>query len=504
MKKYILILICLPLLFTSCEEEFLEKTNFNGLNSDNFMETENQAREAVTSIYDPLTQYGMYNLGFMVLGEVATDNITNEWGDGGFGPDIVSFHKFNWTGTNQYLVYRWNNAYKGIGRANFLLDNIDKVKTISTETYNQFRGEALLLRGLYYYSLVSGFGDIPLVTKTLSPNEINNINKSPESDVWAQIDADLVEAAVLLPSTYSVEDTGRATKGAAYGLLSRVRLWTKDYVGAENAASEVEALGYSLLSTADYIQMFDGRMENSSESLMEAQLTPSVGSVWNSDRAEGSLLMHMFPRVTWGRYFIPRQTDTYDVVDAFEVGDMRRQASILIAGQDQLFYPSQNATSVFPDFTIYSDYKVDLQVAGAYQTRKFIPYDDFYWKQGGSFFKISTSINIPIVRYAEVILNKAEALVEQNKLTEAYDELKKIRTRAGLDMTGVSSTDQDALREQIRKDRRVELIFEGHRWGDLKRWDELSLLSTAGLDYSGEVNWPIPSQEIDINPNLGN
>jgi hypothetical protein len=108
------------------------------------------------------------------------------------------------------------------------------------------------------------------------------------------------------------------------------------------------------------------------------------------------------------------------------------------------------------------------------------------------------------VRLAEVILNKAEALVEQGKLGEAFNELERIRTRAGLDMTGISQGDQSALREQIKKDRRVELIFEGHRWGDLKRWGELSNLSLAGLNYSGQVDWPIPSQEIDINPNLGN
>lgn len=503
MKKYIFILACLPFIFGSCEEEFLEKTNFNGLNSDNFMETENQAEQAVNSIYDPLTQYGMYNLGFMVLGEVATDNITNDWGDGGFGPDIVSFHKFNWTGTNQYLVYRWNNAFKGIGRANYLLDNINKVKVISTEKKNQFVGEALFMRALYYYNLVSGFGDIPLIISTdLTPAEINNLEKSPEADVWAQIDADLEEAASLLPDSYPAEEVGRATKGAAYGLLSRTRLWTKDFEGAEDAANRVE--GYELLSGADYIKMFDSRMENSVESVMEAQLTPSVGTVWNSDRAEGSLLMHMFPRVTWGRYFIPRKSESYDILDAFEVGDMRREASILIAGQDQIYYSTVDRVSVFPDFDIHSDFKVDLQADGAYQTRKFIHYDDFYWAQGGSFFKVSTAINIPIIRYAEVILNKAEALVEQNKLQDAYNALEIIRTRAGLDMVGVSNTDQSSLREQIRKDRRVELIFEGHRWGDLKRWNELSSLTAAGLNYNGQVNWPIPSQEIDINPNLGN
>lgn len=488
----------------SCEEEFLEKTNYNSLDTDSFMELESQAKEAVTAIYDPLTHHGMYNLAHFVLGEATTDNITNDWGDGGFGPDIVRAHQFNWTGTNQYFVGRWNSCYKGIYRANYLLDNIDGIAEISDTAKDQFMGEAKFLRALYYFHLVSGFGDVPMVTTVLRANETNNLSKNQASEIWNLIVTDLEDATDLLPKTYGIEDLGRVTKGAAYGLLSRVKLWTKDYAGAEAAALATETLGYSLLSGTDYIQMFDGRMENSTESLFEAQLTPAQGNIWKSDKAEGSLMMHIFPRVSWGRYFTPRKTASYDLLNEFETNDIRREASFLIAGQDQIFYPSKGITSTFPDASIYSDFRVDLQENGTYQMRKFLPYDDYYWRAGGAFFKVATAINIPIVRYAEVILNKAEALVEQNKLTAAWNELEKIRSRAGLDMTGVSKTDQNALRAQIRADRRIELMFEGHRWGDLKRWDELENLSSAGLNYSGQTDWPIPSQEIAINPNLGN
>jgi hypothetical protein len=503
MKKYKYLLILLPFMMGSCEEDFLEKTNYNSVDTESFMKIESQAKEAVTAIYDPLTHYGMYNISQFVLGEVATDNITNDWGDGGFGPDIVRTHQFNWTGTNQYFVGRWNSCYKGIYRANYLLDNIEGIAEIADASKDQFMGEAKFLRALYYFHLVSGFGDVPMVTTVLTANETNNLSKTPAADIWTLVIADLEDAADLLPETYSAENLGRVTKGGAYGLLSRVKLWTKDYAGAEAAALATETLGYTLVSDTDYIQMFDGRMENSSESLFEAQLTPAQGSIWNSDKAEGSLMMHIFPRVSWGRYFTPRKTASYDLLNAFEANDIRREASFLITGQDQIFYPSTGATSVFPDLAIHADFRADLQVNGVYQMRKFLPYDDIYWRAGGAFFKVSTAINIPIVRYAEVILNKAEALVEQNKLTEAWDELEKIRLRAGLDMIGVSKTDQNALRTQIREDRRVELIFEGHRWGDLKRWDDLGSLTAAGLNYSGQTDWPIPSQEIAINAKLG-
>ena len=131
-----------------------------------------------------------------------------------------------------------------------------------------------------------------------------------------------------------------------------------------------------------------------------------------------------------------------------------------------------------------------------------MPYDATYWTKGGKYFDNGVSVNIPVIRYAEVILNRAEALAETDKLAEAWSQLERIRTRAGLTMDGISNSDKTALLNQIKKDRRIELIFEGHRWGDLKRRSELSSLNSAGLNYSGQTDWPIPAQEKAINPNL--
>ena len=105
----------------------------------------------------------------------------------------------------------------------------------------------------------------------MTSDESNNISTSPAAEVWTQIDSDLEQAASLLPSSYSQDETGRATKGAAFGLLSGAHLWTKDYAGAASAAAQLDNLGYQLVSIDDYIKMYDGRMENSSESVFETQ-----------------------------------------------------------------------------------------------------------------------------------------------------------------------------------------------------------------------------------------
>ncbi len=500
MKKVLFILMTVPFLMTSCQEDFIEKVDKNGLNSDSFMQFESQAKEAVTSIYDPLTHYGMYNWGFMIFGDGPTDNIENDWGDGNWGPAIVNIHNFNWDGSNTFIVRRWNSSYKGISRANFVLANLDKVQNFSSESVrNQFEGEALFLRALYYYNLVSAYGDVPLITSLLSPDEINNISKTAESEVWAQIDADLAKASTLLPASYPAEEVGRATRGAAFGLLSRVRLWTKDYAGAESAANAVDGLGYSLVSSDDYVKMFDGRMENSSESLFETQLVAGLGGLWNAHATEQSILMHLYPRLAWGDYMHPRRKGTYDIVDIFETGDIRREASILVPYEDQLFSPTLGEMRTFPDTETHDDFRSNVVNNEVYQMRKFISNDDNLWG-GPAGFREGVAINIPVVRYAEVILNKAEALVEQNQLPQAESALNLIRVRANLPT--VSGLTQSALREQIKQDRRIELIFEGHRFGDLKRWGELSKIADAGLSYGGQVNFPIPTQEGDINPNL--
>lgn len=499
MKKVLFILIVVPFLMISCQADFVEKVDNNGLNSDSFMRFELQAREAVTSVYDPLVHYGLYSWGFMIFGDAPTDNIENDWGDGNWGPSIVNIHNFNWQGSNTFVVRRWNSCYKGIARANYVLENLGKVEDFDEFTPEQFRGEVLFLRALYYYNLVTAFGDVPIVTSILSPSESNSVTKSPESAVWAQIEADLVEAASLLPSSYEAEEMGRASRGAAFGMLSRVRLFTGDYAGAESAANSVDGLGYSLVSAEDYVKMFDGRLEFGSESIFEVNLVTEFGNVWNAHNTERSALMHLFPRLTWGNYMHPRRKGSYDILDIFEDGDIRREASILVPYVDQLFSPTLGEMRTFPDVATHGDFRPNIVNDEVYQMRKFISNDDNLWG-GGAGFREGVAINIPVVRYAEVILNKAEALVEQNKLPEAEAALNIIRTRAGL--ATVNGLSQSALRDQIKRDRRVELMFEGHRWTDLKRWGDLSKITEAGLSYGGQEYYPIPSNEGNINPNL--
>jgi len=506
MKKTIIYVLMVMIFgLVSCED-FLSKENKNGFDESTYMEFSSQAKEVVISIYDVLNYSGFQHWGFQVLGEAPSDNIVNDWGDGQWGPHVVNLYNYNWQGDNLFIVLRWNNAYKGIYRANYLLSKIDEVTDISDEDYNTYTGEALFLRAYYYYSLVIGFGDIPLLTEIPTPEMANSISKNPESEIWEQIVSDLEEATVLLPDTYDGdENLGRVTSGAAWGMLSRVYLWTKDYAGAVEAANEVESLGYGLVDGDEYYRMFNGTMKNSSESVFESQQAGEFGAWFSKSGAEGAITMHTSPRVSWARYLRPvngtNNPAGIDLRDIFELADKRRKGSFLVSFEDSIDYGG--VMGIYPDTSAFGDFRLDLQVAGAYNVRKYLPSDPANWVKGRW---TAFSTNIPLIRFSEVLINKAEAQNELNNVAGAFSTIEAVRVRAGLDMTGISNGDQAAMKLLLENERRIEFLFEGHRWFDLKRWGKLNeALPAAGLNYVDGVHqyWPIPSQELSLNPGLG-
>ncbi|MGY6649430.1 RagB/SusD family nutrient uptake outer membrane protein [Wenyingzhuangia sp. IMCC45574] len=506
MKKIIYIGILFLGFLSSCGDDFVEIENQNGISESNFLQTANQAHQASVSMYHPISNHGLYRMGFLIFGDVTSDNIDNGgYGTGGLGNAINSMSNYTWDGSNKFFVNIWNASYQGIARANYLISKIDQVEDISDDLYNQYLGEAYFMRAFYHYHLAIGFDEIPVVTSVLTSTEANTVTKSSKEEVFAQIVSDFKRASELLPKTpANSAEVGRATKGAALAFLSRVYLWTGDYQDAVDAADAVDDLGkYSLVSSADYLKMFDGRMENSSESIMEAQFVSGF-NYWSEDEAETSQMQNMFPRVSWARYFTPRKSDTYSVVDSFEPGDIRREASILIAFEDMIEYPDAGVTSLFPDASILggwnSNYDNETEDKGNLQIRKYLPHNPTEWGGPPAPWQF-TDVNIPIIRYAEVLLNKAEAYIQLDDVVNARAALELVRARAGLTMTGVPN-DVDGVFEQIKIDRRNELMFEGHRWFDIKRWDDFDVLQSAGTNYTGQKVWPIPTVETDINPNL--
>jgi hypothetical protein len=318
-------------------------------------------------------------------------------------------------------------------------------------------------------------------------------SRTPKAQVYDQIIQDFTEAINLLPKKQELAsaDVGRATKGAAMGMLAKVYLTLGNYQKVVDLCQQLSTMGYSL--NADYSDNFNPQTENSPESLFEVQYTGKTSySFWDNENQASWVSTFTGPRnsdFVGGGYGWDQPTQEF--VDSYEPGDKRKDKTILYQGGPQFDG---------------KDYKSSYSVTG-YNVRKFLvpksispDYD-------------TNPANFPVLRYADVLLMWAEALNELGKTAQAQlpsDDanatINKVRTRAGLpDVTGLS---QSALREKILHERRMELAFEGQWWFDIIRVNNgqyaLDFLHSIGKTNatSKHLLLPIPIKEIQANPNL--
>jgi hypothetical protein len=331
------------------------------------------------------------------------------------------------------------------------------------------------------------FGDVPLILEPVNPGDNLRPTRTPKAEVYNQIISDFSDAITLLPTreSYSGSDVGRASQGSAEGMLAKVYLTLSSWQRVVNLCDSVKALGYTL--DANYADNFNPLTKNSPESLFEIQYSGStVFNFWSNQNQSSWTSIYMGPRGSnlvagggWGW-----NQPTQEFVDSYESGDLRKDITILYQGCPQFGG---------------MDYSSSYSTTG-YNVRKFLvpssiasTYDD-------------SPEDFPVLRYADVLLMKAEALNELGQTTQAEEPLNEVRARAGLGT--VSGLSQSDMRTKILHERRMELAFEGQRWFDLIRVDN----GQYGIDFLhsiGKLNMstkfllmPIPQVDIDANPNL--
>ena len=375
-------------------------------------------------------------------------------------------------------VTLWQGYYRAIFRANIAIERIPEV-TGNEALKKRLIAEAKFLRAYFYFNLVRWYGDVPLITKQLTQNDFKQ-SRAKTSDVYAFIVTNLKEAIDVLPekSKYASEDLGRATKGAARGLLSKVYLTQKDYPNAEKYALEViNSNEYTLLD--DYGKIFTREGENSSESVFEVQ------SAVNDERVDGGSQYNEVqgvrgsPNLGWG---FNRPSDSF--ILEFEPGDPRREASILYEGE------------VLPDGSAIVE-KNPRVFNARFNQKAWVP------KHAGE--NGSGPGNIRLLRYADVILIAAEALNENGKTAESLKNLNLVRKRARGSiptlLPDVTLTDKTKIREAIWHERRVELGLEQQRWFELLRTGQAeTAMKKNGKNFIKNKHelLPIPQTEIDL------
>jgi len=468
----------------SCSDEFLEKAPLDTINTENFYQTEEDAIAAINGAYQPLQWPKLYNMRMWTSDIMAGNSIVGA-GGGDDGRETQDMANFVTATDNPGVLDLFRGPSPGILRCNIVLQKVPEMN-IDKDLKNRVLGEAYFLRGLYYFILVRYFGDVPLITVPQEPGDDLRPSRDDKELVFELIIADLTQAKSLLPakSSYGSADLGRATKGAATGLLAKVYLTLGEWSQVVTLADEVAALGYAL--NPNYGDNFDVNNKNSVESLFEIQYTGDAGEdFWSNENQASWLSTFTGPRNSdmvaggWGW-----NQPTQEFVDAYEDGDLRKDVTIFYDGCPQ--FDGQ-------------DYDPAYSTTG-YNLRKFL-----VTKEVSSTYD-NSPMNFPVLRYADVLLMKAEALNNMDRTSEAEVPLNEVRRRADLPaITGISKAE---MNEVILHERRMELAFEGQRWFDLIRVDNgqygLNFLHSIGKLNASEKHllFPIPLKEIESNPNL--
>jgi tetratricopeptide (TPR) repeat protein len=492
MKKHKIILFLTFLLsfgiYTACNESNLDLQPLTPTEASFFTEEIDFDRTSL-AVYAKLTDFYWFNANSPIHGfwQLPGDDITTT------GTDAYEVF-FNLQPAEGRLNTFYRTAYQTINRANTLLDKINTVKDGVYKTAglkDRHRGEALFLRGYMFFQLWNFYGTSPVITERIQTTDKTNNPSSKDTELLDQAIKDFTEAANLLPDRWDDANRGRVTKNSANGFLGKSLVFRGSYKKA--SADFIAAIAaFNKVSGASLVPNFGDNFafdrENNAESLFEFQASQPGGgdNVWLSndfDNNVGSTSAYWgWYENHWSLFGAPYHFATQKLRDAFETGDPRRE--VTLRGSDIRKYVARNQ---------YSQSGVG-------------------------------SVNNPrILRYADILLLQAEAILESGgSTTEAIGLINQVRTRARSMVAGgavpanrnAGETNRATIMQWIIDERFIELAGEeGHRWLDLKRWHAAgkinlanwnfnSARSDARFDINRNLLYPIPLNEIDLNPNV--
>lgn len=479
MKKinFIKPFILLFLVFSSCNEEILEKNNPNQIAIGNYFETAEQLQATVNAVYSALQAYDLFGREYFFLHDMLSDE--NDPTGGLEAPRrALLLHDIN--DGNFIITTTWRGFYRVINRANLVIANADQVPEVQiTETHrNRLEAEARFLRAWAYFELVSLWGDVPLLTEPSLETE--GSPRAPESEVYNLIFEDLAfaEQHLEVKSAYSSEDLGRVTKGAAQALAGKIHLFRGDYAAARTELQKVIASGeYSLVPR--YLDNFEEENENNEESVFEVQFSTAhgYGNPWSPDGNgidEITFRGQEYTPVTGWNNVNPRA----DLLAAFEEGDPRYNYNFYLDGDT--YNNGENVMELSrPGWRKYANaYKqpAENQISG---------------------------INFRVIRYADVLLMMAEAENEVGTTANAIAYVNQVRAREDVNMPALDDPgSQSAMFDIIMRERRVEFPAEQIRNRDLRRWHregKIDMAQRVPNWQSRHILMPIPITEMDNN-----
>lgn len=564
MNKYLLSIILAATSLTGCME--LDQFPKDKVSSGTFWKTEEHAKQAMMGVYNDMKQENLFGAFFCQDG---MSDISF-----GFFESIVYG---TYTDREGKVSGKWQRTYDGIMRANAVLHNLLDIE-MSQELKDRYEGEAKFMRALYYFHLLDYFGGVPLYDETIVLDQDFSTMKLPrssEKDTRDFILRDLEKAINNLPVKWDDANYGRATRGAAVALRAKVQLYAQDHASAikdfEEIVNDPQGKGYNYSLYPNYADIFLPEGHASNEMIFAIQNKGGVGTSYGMP-----LAWYFGTRSTFGGGWTTC-VPTADFVEMYENTDgttfnwksyfadydgsvewkQKMFRGELTKGQETVsVYPERvdelrnmytkrdprlNMNVILP-YTKYNGWnqnkpkECEFVFADginekngfirnekgweSYLFRKFVPEGDM----GGLITDRShTPINFPLIRYADVLLMLAECYNETGRINEAVALINQVRQRPSVNMPAINSgpahleaRSKEAVFDRIFKERAFELVGEGHRFSDLRRWKlGVKLLNRKDYGVTGKLQythkfaerdylWPIPATEIEVNPTLTN
>jgi hypothetical protein len=513
MKKISLIIVFMTALAISCNDDFLDRSDPGSGSVENFFNNEDELVYGINGVYNAFqgSWWGGSLIHIQPHFDGATDNalICCPWeygfpsvGDGTMSPT-----------SGGIVAWKWDYGYQALTRVNQMLEILDEgVPDLSEENAIKWEAELRFLRGFIHQDMMNVYGDVPLVNSVLSPEEAAELGRTPKDEVFAAIMEDMQFAADNLETTPNRGQIGRPTQQAAMGYMGKYYLYEGMFAEAADVLGDVIAMeGGAVGLDPDYESLFNGTNEASPEIMFSFQAVgdgagegsffqvhyapPNFSGItsggWNSMQYTRKLVDDYY--MTDGESI--NDSPLYDPDDIFADRDPRLAWTFLRIGDTWAGQVMEERN------TFYNGAPTDPVYGAPIICKK--------WCNENTLDNGDTGIDFILLRYADILLMYAEA---QNEVAgpdgTVYDAVNKVRLRANMPPLPAGLS-QDAMRDEIWHERRIEFVMEGTRYYDLIRWGiaedvipSIPELQNRVFDPSKNYLWPVPQSAIDSNPEL--
>ncbi|MGV3640779.1 MAG: RagB/SusD family nutrient uptake outer membrane protein [Adhaeribacter sp.] len=512
MKKRVIYIasLCFTLLALPGCKDFLQEVPLDAPSDATFLKNEAEINFSLNSLYRS-----------MATDFQPVEPITDGWTDIGIqrAPELG---EGNFDTYNTSVRSLWSSNYISIQRANNLLAGMTKAKDqVAPATYNRLEAEARVLRALAYQRLVFLFGDVPLITRPLLPEEFKTQTRAPKAEVVQFLYDELDAAAANLGWTYT--QRGRVSKAVALGLKARIALYNKDYAtAAASAKLVIDGAGLSLNPRFQDLFTRSGQKPNAggeimyeilySDALTTARTNIALGAASRTAGAQSG----RFPTQNLVDMFEARdgkridESSVYDPANPRVNRDRRLKYTVAMPGDTV----SMNLKTFIYD--IYNNKTMVRAANGTWSLQANADFDNQFGpaKSGVGYLwskyvmtdedNFATKVSFIMMRYAEILLTYAEAKIELNEIdASVITAINQVRQRAGQPaLVSAISDDQVKLRQLIRRERTVELAYEGFRWYDIRRWDIAELVMPGKVTGIAKLNVTDPPTALPPVPNF--